>query len=54
MKKTVFAIGLIYSWFLQLPVQEIPGLVKNGSYVELLVDGWGPGAKESIWPLAEP
>ena len=38
MKKTVLTIGLIYSCLLQVAAQEIPKLVKNGNYVQLLVD----------------
>src|SRR5678809_344267 len=38
MKKTVLTIGLIYSCLLQVAAQAIPKLLKNGNYVQLLVD----------------
>jgi len=38
MKKALFTIGLILGYLLQVAAQEIPKLVKNGSYVQLLVD----------------
>ena len=42
MKKTIFIIGLYYVCLLQIaaqkPSNQIPRLVKNGSYVQLLVD----------------
>jgi hypothetical protein len=38
MKKAIFNIGLIFSYLLHIAAQEIPKLVKNSSYVQLLVD----------------
>ena len=38
MKKTIFIIGIIFSCLLQITAQELPKLVKNGNYVQLLVD----------------
>ena len=38
MKKSIFAIGLIYSCLLPIAAQERPKLVKNGNHVQLLVE----------------
>ena len=38
MKKAILTIGIIYSCLFQVAGQEIPKLVKNGKYVQLLVD----------------